>query len=328
MIRLDSATRKLTAVLSSAVATSQCNIVVGYVDKSAYAPAGGLQNTLTNGVTAVDICIAPAGNTFREIDNINVYNADTASVNITIRLNDNGVNAPLVRATLLTMEQLTYVEGSGWKTLDANGNLKQAASSLVSLMVGTASASLPIVTVSNNVSIAPTPLNGTLVQLVGADAGGSNRFAIDAFSVQTSFSGRRANGTNAAKTALLSNDVILNFACFGYGATAYSASVRGALNMVANENWTDVAQGTRIDCSLTANGAASAAAAWTCTQTAFSVTGTLSTGGYTVSGLPAGTVGQRAYVTDATAPTFLGALTGGGTVKTPVFYNGVAWVAG
>lgn len=56
---------------------------------------------------------------------------------------------------------------------------------------------------------------------------------------------------------------------------------------------------------------------------------TISTGGYTVATLPAaGTAGRRAYVTDATAPTFLGALTGGGAVKCPVFDNGVAWVAG
>jgi hypothetical protein len=50
--------------------------------------------------------------------------------------------------------------------------------------------------------------------------------------------------------------------------------------------------------------------------------------GYTVATLPAGTIGMRTYVTDALAPTFLGALTGGGAIKAPVFYNGTAWVAG
>lgn len=51
--------------------------------------------------------------------------------------------------------------------------------------------------------------------------------------------------------------------------------------------------------------------------------------GYTVSTLPSSPlVGSRAYVTDATSPTWLGALTGGGLVKCPVFYNGSAWVAG
>lgn len=48
---------------------------------------------------------------------------------------------------------------------------------------------------------------------------------------------------------------------------------------------------------------------------------------YTVAALPAGTIGARAYVTDATAPTYLGALVGGGAVVCPVFHNGTAWVS-
>jgi len=50
--------------------------------------------------------------------------------------------------------------------------------------------------------------------------------------------------------------------------------------------------------------------------------------GYTVATLPAaGTAGRRTYVTDATAPTFLGALVGGGSTVCPVFDNGTAWVS-
>jgi hypothetical protein len=50
---------------------------------------------------------------------------------------------------------------------------------------------------------------------------------------------------------------------------------------------------------------------------------------YTVATLPAaGNRGRRAHVSDATAPTFLGTLTGGGTVSCPVFDNGTAWVPG
>lgn len=48
---------------------------------------------------------------------------------------------------------------------------------------------------------------------------------------------------------------------------------------------------------------------------------------YTVATLPAGTAGDRAYVTDATAPTYLGALTGGGAVYCPVFRNATVWVS-
>ena len=54
---------------------------------------------------------------------------------------------------------------------------------------------------------------------------------------------------------------------------------------------------------------------------------TVKTGGYTVATLPTGVVGMRAYVTDATAPTYNGTLTGGGAITVAVFYNGSAWVS-
>lgn len=49
---------------------------------------------------------------------------------------------------------------------------------------------------------------------------------------------------------------------------------------------------------------------------------------YTVATLPSGISGDKAFVTDALAPAFLVAVVGGGTVQTPVFYNGTTWVAG
>jgi hypothetical protein len=48
---------------------------------------------------------------------------------------------------------------------------------------------------------------------------------------------------------------------------------------------------------------------------------------YTVATLPTGVLGDITYVTDATAPTYLGALTGGGSVNCPVFFNGTIWVS-
>jgi hypothetical protein len=66
----------------------------------------------------------------------------------------------------------------------------------------------------------------------------------------------------------------------------------------------------------------------TSTLTTYVVSGSLRRG-YTVATLPASPKqGAVAFVTDASAPTFLGTLTGGGAVVCPVFYNGTAWVAG
>lgn len=49
---------------------------------------------------------------------------------------------------------------------------------------------------------------------------------------------------------------------------------------------------------------------------------------YTVATLPASApIGTELMVTDATSPTYLGNLTGGGAVSAPVVYNGTAWVS-
>ena len=58
------------------------------------------------------------------------------------------------------------------------------------------------------------------------------------------------------------------------------------------------------------------------------VWGTISTIGYTVATLPAGTVGDRAHVTNALAPAFGAAVVGGGAVVIPVFRNATVWVVG
>lgn len=57
----------------------------------------------------------------------------------------------------------------------------------------------------------------------------------------------------------------------------------------------------------------------------------LDTRPYTVATLPAASSalkGARAFVTDASSPTFLGTLSGSSTTVCPVFCNGAAWVAG
>jgi len=50
--------------------------------------------------------------------------------------------------------------------------------------------------------------------------------------------------------------------------------------------------------------------------------------GYAVAGLPAGTIGDTAYVTDALAPVFGAAVAAGGAVMVPVYYTGAAWFVG
>jgi hypothetical protein len=153
---------------------------------------------------------------------------------------------------------------------------------------------------------------------------------------------------------------------FLFGAASASNALRNTaiVQAFATQNWVDAsAYGTRIEIATTANGSttrttrliignggiitlgateANTVPALKPSSTILQVrlgddsayapveASTVRTAvAYTVATLPAaGTAGRRAYVTDATAPTWLGALTGGGAVVTPVFDNGTAWVAG
>lgn len=127
MIRLDNTTRKLQALLGGSITTNQLPITVCYSDKTSTAYTGGTTVINTNNTTAVDICAAPAASTVRDIDTINVNNADTVAATITIRYNDNGTTYTLFKATLATGDQLTYVHGVGWNVIDSTGKTKVGA---------------------------------------------------------------------------------------------------------------------------------------------------------------------------------------------------------
>ena len=128
MLRLDTTSRKLQAVLAGAVTTNQLHCVVSYSDHTSTAYNGGTQLTSTNSTTAVDICDAPAASTVRDVDYINIRNRDTAAATVTVMLDSSGADSEIVKATLAVGDQLVYVHGDGWKALDASGQIKSSAS--------------------------------------------------------------------------------------------------------------------------------------------------------------------------------------------------------
>jgi hypothetical protein len=126
MIRLDTTTRGLKAVLAGAVAATQPDIAVGFADKgTAYVQGSHL--IAANGTTPVTICAAPAASVVRNIDFLSVRNRDTAQVVITISIDDNGTLFNLIAATLETGELLGYTHSSGWYVCTADGSKKSGA---------------------------------------------------------------------------------------------------------------------------------------------------------------------------------------------------------
>ena len=65
--------------------------------------------------------------------------------------------------------------------------------------------------------------------------------------------GSRARGTSGAPAAVQNGDALVGFLGRGYGATNFSGT-RGGMFVSASENWTDTAQGTRLNFNTTVNG--------------------------------------------------------------------------
>ena len=108
MIVLDATTEKIQGVLGVAATANQPQFFASYRDinltAKTYVP-GNNQGTF-NDTTDVDIVGTPGASTQRIIDFISVYNAGTASVTVTIKLDISGSETILHRAVLQPYEKL------------------------------------------------------------------------------------------------------------------------------------------------------------------------------------------------------------------------------
>jgi hypothetical protein len=117
MIVLDSTLRKLEIVLAGAITTNQLPFVATYQD-STVAPAATNQGA-SNSTTAVTLVAAPASGVQRRLKYLSIYNADTVSAAVTVRLNDNATLRTLVNIALPSGSTLSFVHGAGWSVLPA-----------------------------------------------------------------------------------------------------------------------------------------------------------------------------------------------------------------
>jgi hypothetical protein len=115
----------------------------------------------------------------------------------------------------------------------------------------TAIMQLSQVTINANTTTLPSSIAGTLLQIGNADAVITN-FTLDSFATNNSIIFRRANTTNLAKSALLTDNLIGSVEAHGYGTSTYSAAARAYEGFYAAENWSNSAHGTYISWYTTA----------------------------------------------------------------------------
>ena len=119
MLVLDTTTQSITVAMSGAPATTNPDFVTAYSDDNGTTFVEGSSDGALNGTSQVTLVSAPAASTRRLIKSIFIENKDTASVTLTITLNNNG--------TLRNIAKVTLSVGDTWSTdgvTDTNGNFK------------------------------------------------------------------------------------------------------------------------------------------------------------------------------------------------------------
>lgn len=121
-------TDTLEVVLAGAITTNQCPLIAAYTDVASDATTcvPTSSDGQTNSTTAVTWVTAPGTGSVRQIAYLSLYNADTASVTATVRINNGTTTRILRKFTLAPGESFAYKEGNGFSAYTAEGSSRTA----------------------------------------------------------------------------------------------------------------------------------------------------------------------------------------------------------
>jgi hypothetical protein len=155
-------------------------------------------------------------------------------------------NFSAVNETLRATEKAKYTEG-GVLFADASGNVDEDQPSFEY------DATNKVVIIDKDSGLnRPSIATDSAFHMIGKDGAGF-RTLQDTFASFPTISGRRANGTRLAPSAIALNDVLLRINALGYGATSYLAQAV-SVEMVATEAWSDTVRGSKLRVSTTRAG--------------------------------------------------------------------------
>lgn len=123
MIILSETTDNLQIVLAGSVTTNQLQCTTSWRDRTSTTFVAGRTVINTNNTTDVTIAAAPAASTQRVIDFINIYNNDTVTQTLTVKIDANGTEYILWKGSLASGQILNYSEGAGWAAITTNNSV-------------------------------------------------------------------------------------------------------------------------------------------------------------------------------------------------------------
>lgn len=114
-MKLTTTNDKLQIVLAGAITTNQLQCLTSYKVFTSTTTTDGKLAVNTNNTTDVDLAGPPASGEAIDIQNINIFNRDTVSATVTIKLDVSGTETILYMGTLGTHEVLSWSGEGGWK---------------------------------------------------------------------------------------------------------------------------------------------------------------------------------------------------------------------
>lgn len=119
-MKLTTTSDKLQIVLSGAVTTNQLQCVTSYKIFTTSATTDGKLAVNTNNTTDVDLAGAPSSGEVYDIQNINIFNNDTQSATVTIKLDVSGTETILYKGVVGVNDVISWSGEGGWKNTSNN----------------------------------------------------------------------------------------------------------------------------------------------------------------------------------------------------------------
>ena len=119
-MKLTTTNDKIQVVLGGSVTTNQLQCLCTYKVYTTTTTTDGKVAINTNNTTDVDLAGAPASGETYDIQNINIYNNDTVSKTVTIKLDVSGTETILYKGVVGVGDVISWSAESGWKNTSNN----------------------------------------------------------------------------------------------------------------------------------------------------------------------------------------------------------------
>lgn len=139
MIILDSTSKSIEVLLTSAVTSSELSLYTTYTDintSTALWSNVASNDDDSNGVTAVTLVAAPSASISRKVNLISIHNDDSVSAEVTVRLNNSSTYRTLQKKTLQPDETLQYTDGDGWTITNKKKAIESTLNTTTSTLAG------------------------------------------------------------------------------------------------------------------------------------------------------------------------------------------------